>query len=69
MQPLLAQEMLKTHLADLLSEAERARRAAETENRNRRWRRVLGYGLINLGSRIAGSATGPLPRGPVAASR
>lgn len=69
MQPLLAQELLKSHLAELLSEAERARRASEVEARNRRWRRVLGYGLINLGSRVAGRAANPLPRGPVAAPR
>lgn len=69
MQPLLAQELLKSHLAELLSEAERARRANEVEARNRRWRQVLGYGLMNLGSRIAGCAAKPLAQVPVAAPR
>lgn len=69
MQPLLAQELLKSHLADLLSEAERARPASEIETRNRRWRKILGYRLMNLGSRLAEDTTGPLPRRSVAAPR
>ena len=64
--PLLVLALVRAHHVDLRSEADRARRGAETPQAERRLRVRLGWLLVQTGLRLVvadAESFPPLPRG------